>query len=283
MILAEVAASAALPGPYLERARGRASVAVWADRGVSRLREGYQSGSARLRFPRTADGAPLETVLLNTAGGVTGGDALSYAASVEDGARGLVTTQAAERIYRRASDEPARIETTLTVGAGASLDWLPQETILFDRSALSRSLIADVSPDGRLLAVESIALGRLAMGETVRSAILSDRWRIRRGGKLIFADGIQFDGDAAATMASGATGSGAAAFATLVLVAPDAESRLDSARGALGEATGEAGASAWNGMLVARFVAPTAQTLRSDLVRLIEALRGASMPRVWYC
>ncbi|MEJ0098069.1 MAG: urease accessory protein UreD [Bauldia sp.] len=221
-------------------------------------------------------------MLVNTAGGITGGDHLAYSARAGDGAHGVVTTQAAERIYRRSAGV-ARIDTTLDVGSNASLDWLPQETILFDRSALARTLTADVHPSGRLLAVEAIVLGRAAMGETAREVVVTDSWRIRRGGTLIFADGLRLDGDAVATMAGGASGNGAAAIATLVLVAPDAEARIDAARAALADAAGEAGASAWNGMLAARLIAATGQDLRADLMRLIIALRGATMPRVWYC
>ena len=266
----------------MQRARGAARLTIAADGPLTRLVESYQSGSAKLRFPYRSADAPLEATLLNTAGGVTGGDHLSCSVVAENGARGVVATQAAERIYRRSAGV-ARIETTLTVGADAALDWLPQETILFDRSALARTLTADVQPTGRLLAVEAIVLGRAAMRETARDVIVRDSWRIHRGGKLIFADGLRLDGDAVATMAGGATGNGAAAIATLVLVAPDAETRIDAARDALIDAAGEAGASAWSGMLVARLIAATGQALRADLMRLIIALRGASMPRVWHC
>jgi urease accessory protein len=221
-------------------------------------------------------------VLLNTAGGVTDGDHLSFAVSVGPHARAVATTQAAERIYRR-REGVARVETTLTVAEHASLDWLPQETILFDRSALKRTLTADVHATGRLLAVETILLGRTAMGEQIRNASLADSWRIRRGGKLAFADGIRFEGDSVATLANGATGGGAIALATLVLIAPDAEVSIETARTALAEAKCEAGASAWNGMLVARLAAREGHTLRADLIRLIEALRQATMPGNWLC
>jgi urease accessory protein len=272
----------AVPPPILERARGTARVAMRADGAVTRLVENYQSGSAKARFPKQGEGGPLEMVLLNTAGGVTGGDHLTYAVSVDAGAHGVATTQAAERIYRR-RDGVARIDTTLAVGAGASLDWLPQETILFDRSALTRTLSADVHAEGRLLAVEAIVLGRTAMGEEARTIMLADSWRIRRGGKLVFADGLRLDGDSVEILAGGATGGGAAAIATLVLVAPDAEAAIATARAALAPAAREAGASAWNGMLVVRLTAPAGQALRTDLIRLIEALRRATMPRVWHC
>lgn len=275
-------ASAAEQPPRLERTRGRARLTVWADRGVTRLGEAYQSGSAKLRFPKTAHGAPLEAVLLNTAGGLTGGDNLGYSVAVDAGASGVATTQAAERIYRRA-DGVAVVETRLEVGAAASLAWLPQETIVFDRSAFRRTLMADVAETGRLVAVEAIVLGRTAMGERARSVAISDSWRISRGGKLVFADGLRVDGDSVSILSGGATGSGAIATATLVLVAPDAEASLGAARGSLSSTDCECGASAWNGVLVARLLANSGQTLRAGLIPLIETLRGETMPRVWHC
>ena len=266
----------------LERARGVARLTVAASSGATRLVENYQSGSAKLRFPRPTGGEPFAAVLVNTAGGITGGDRFSWSVRVGPDAAAAVAGQAAERIYRR-SDGDATVDTALSVADGASLDWLPQETILFDRSSLRRTLSADVAPSARLLAVESIVLGRAAMGETARAVTVRDSWRIRRGGRLVLADGLRFDGDTEATLAGMATGSGARALATVVLVAPDAESAIDRARAALLDMCGETGVSAWNGMLVARLIAADGQALRADVVRLIETLRGRAMPRVWNC
>ncbi len=266
----------------LERVRGVARVRMASDGGATRLVENFQSGSAKVRFPRPADAATADVVLLNTAGGLTGGDQISFSVGIAQGARATVTTQAAERVYRR-RDGDAEVETELSVAADARLDWLPQETILFDRSSLRRKLAADIHPTGRLLAVEAIVLGRAAMGERVRTVALMDSWRVRRGGTLVFADGLRLDGDSVAILDHPATGGGAMAMATILLVAPDAEAALTVARGALSGAGGEAGASAWNGVLVARLLAPDGHTLRADLTRLIETLRGTTMPRTWTC
>ena len=204
----------------LERARGEARLSVHCEGGRSRLGRLYQAGSARIRLPRVAASARrIEAVLINTAGGLTGGDRLRTLVAVERDAQAIVATQAAERVYRRQAGLAA-IDTGLRVAAGGRLDWLPQETILFNRSGLARSLSADIEGDATLLAVEAIILGRTAMGETVDEVRATDTWRIRRDGKLIFADGLRLVGDATAIMAGGATGQGAIAFATLVLVAP---------------------------------------------------------------
>jgi urease accessory protein len=266
--------------PLFERARGRARLSFYNAQGETRLDAFYQSGSAKIRLPRVPAGVPKEAVFLNTAGGVTGGDHLAYEVVAGAGAKMVVTTQAAERVYRRLAGT-ARVETSLTVEDGAELAWLPQETILFDNSALTRRLSAEVALSGSLLAAEAIVLGRTAMGETARNVLVNDGWRVRRGGRLVFADGLRLDGDAAAIMAGKATGSGATALATLLLVAPDAEAMIEAAHETLHDGQSEGGASAWNGMLVARLVAPSGQSLRADLIRLIERLRGARMPRVW--
>jgi urease accessory protein len=266
----------------LERFRGTLGLHFGHDRGTTRLQEARQAGGAKARFPRHPAGTPPQAVLINTAGGLTGGDRLDVAVSLDSGANAVVTTQAAERIYRRLSGR-ARIDVNLTVAAGASLDWLPQETIVFDDSALARTLSAHVHASGRLLIAEAIILGRAAMGERARNVMISDAWRIRRNGTPVFADGLKLAGDATAIMAGGATGNGAAALATLVLVAPDAEARLEAAREVLADCRSECSASAWNGMLVARLLHGAGQQLRADLIRLIECLRGTPMPRVWTC
>jgi urease accessory protein len=268
------------PPVAMERARGHARLAFGAAGGTTRLLELFQSGSAKIRLPRVDPGAPKEAILINTAGGVTGGDHLTYEIAAGAGSHAVVSTQAAERIYKRSAGT-GRIETAINVEAGARLDWLPQETILFDRSSLSRRLSIDVAAGATLLAAEAIILGRTAMGETIHEVTLADSWRVRRGGRLIFADGLRLDGDATAIMRNGTTGSGAIALATVLLVAPDAEQHLEAARAALETSLGEAGVSAWNGMLVARLAASAGHLLRADLIKLLSSLRTAPLPRVW--
>jgi urease accessory protein len=266
----------------LERARGEARVVFGSSGGRSHLVDLYQSGAAKVRFPRGPADHATEAVLLNTAGGMTGGDRLAFSVTVGEGAGAIATTQAAERIYRRTAGA-AEVTSRLAVGDGGRLDWLPQETIVFDGSALARSLEADLAPDATLLAAETIVLGRTAMGETIRDCAIRDSWRIRRAGRLVFADNLRIDGDAVAVMGGLATGAGGAAFATLVLTGPDAEAHADRSHAALEDAPAEGGVSAWNGMLVARLVARSGQALRATLVRLVETLRAQPMPRVWNC
>ena len=279
---APIHAARIAPDPVAAQARGRGvgRVSVRLRDGVSRLAGLAQSGSARVFLPQVQ--GPPQAVLLNTGGGLAGGDRFDWAAEAEAGADLTVTTQAAERVYRALPGTEARVTARLTLRAGARLDWLPQETILFERGALTRRLEIDMAEDARLLAVEPLVLGRTAHGETVRDARLADHWRLRRGGRLVWADGLRLTGAEDGRAALGPH----RACATLLLAAPDAAARLDGLRGLLA-GTGlndggvEAGASAWDGLLVARMLAPDGRALRARLVPVLEWLRGAPLPRVW--
>lgn len=269
------AALATVPAP--QRADGRARLTVDLVENACAPVELFQSGSARMLLPRTRGGG-VEAVLTNTAGGMTGGDAFAWTVRVGAGASAIVSTPACEKVYR-AEAGAARVDVDLTVRAGGRLDWMPRETILFDRSALSRRIEADVAPDGRLLLAEAVVLGRRAMGETVARAALHDRWRVRRGGALLFADDLRLEGPVADIVARRAVLAGAGAFATLLLVSPDAGAALDPVRAAVGDA---GGASAFDGRLVVRLVAPDGLALRQVLLPTIAALRGgATSPRIW--
>ncbi len=270
---------AAPAAPAMQRARGAVEVSVALREGRSRLAHLFQQGSARALMPRVHGGAP-EAVIINTAGGVTGGDRFRFAFDAGDGAALTVSTQAAERVYR-ASAGVAEIDTTLTLGAGAALDWLPQETILFDGCALSRSLRVEMAADARLTALESVVLGRSAMGETLTHALFSDQWRIRRDGKLIHAEALRLSGDLAPALNGPAALNGARAFATLIHAAPDACDRLDEARALLGADQVTAAASARDGVLIVRFLGPDAAALRAALTAFLTAFRRAAPPRVW--
>lgn len=266
----------------LQRAYGRAEVGFSVRDGRTVLKRLYQEGQAKIRLPKVHGTDEPFAVFINTAGGVTGGDRLVLAADWAPAAKATVTGQAAERIYK-SSAGPGTIDIRLTVGAGADAAWLPQETILFNGSRLNRRTDVQMSGDGRLLMVEMLVFGRTAMGETVRDCALADHWRIRRDGRLVFADSVRLRGDASAILARPAIGANAVAVATLLLAAPDAERHLDRLRATLDNAASEAGASAFDGILVARLLSPSARVLRADLVRILESFRGRALPRPWYC
>jgi urease accessory protein len=242
-----------------------------------------QAGCLKARFPRRIVPGWMDVVMLNTGGGVAGGDRLDVAIDVGTGAQATIAAQVAERFYRALDrDAPSLVRTRLAVGAGASLEWLPQETILFDRCALDRRLEVDLAPDAGFLGVETVVFGRTAMGERVRQGRLRDLIRVRRGDELLLHDAIRLDGDIDATMQRTAIGGGAAVVSTIVYVAPDAAAKLHAVRASGGSA--EAGASVWNGMLVARIVGGDSASVRWTVVQALNVLRcSRPLPRVWLC
>jgi urease accessory protein len=266
------------PLPELQRTRGTAWVGLsHGPRGtaIARLR---QEGSAKAFLPRT-DAADPEVVFLNTAGGLTGGDALSYRLDLAAGGRATATTQTAERIYRAASGT-ARVDVAMTVGAGAALDWLPQETILFEGAALMRETCIELAGDASCLMAETVVLGRAAMGETVTRAAFTDRRRVTRDGRPVMVEPLALD--AACFAAPGPAGlDGARALATLALFAQGAEDALGPVRALLDEDGARAHASAWDGKLVVRAMARDAAPVRRVVARVAAHLRRAPMPRVW--
>ena len=268
-----------------QRAVGELRLSVKLRNGETVLDGLRQSGCLKARFPRPERGAWMNAVTLNTSGGVAGGDVLSSTITIADGTKATIAAQAAERFYRvLPGARAAEIRTHITVGHGASAEWLPQETIFFDNCAVDRKLNIDLAGDAWFLGVESLIFGRAAMGEAVRLACISDTIRIRRDGRLILHDAIRMHGEIEARMRRPATGGGARTAATLMHVAPDAEAKLEDLRAALDGHGVEAGASAWDGMLIARMVALSSADLRRAVVAGLQALREPRpLPRVWLC
>jgi urease accessory protein len=260
------------------RAVGKVALTVHARDGISRRARVHEHGSLRVRCPG-APGAELEAVLINTAGGIAGGDRFSVGINAGAGARIVVTTAAAEKVYRSLAPA-AEIDVRLTVGDGAALAWLPQETILFDRAKLRRTVEIDLAADARLLLAEAIVFGRSGMGETVGECELSDRWRLRRGGRLVHGEALRLDGAAAAKLRRAAVANGGIAVAT-VLLTPGDETATRAVRALEGQFRGEVGVSAWKGLAIARLCAVDGAALRHDLLLVLAALRTAPLPRLW--
>ena len=254
----------------LQRTQGAAHLSF----GVSGVQRWREDGAAKVRLPRRAVEAPVEAILINTAGGLTGGDRIDWKFDV-DGTSLIATTQAAEKIYRSLGTD-AEIHSRLTGSSGAQIYWLPQEAILFDGARLRRTLDVDLAAGATLLALEATVFGRLAMGESIQDLAFHDRWRVRRDGKLVFADDVRFNG---ALPRTAATLGDAGAMATLLLVAEDLDAQLASLRGIFGA---DGAVSAWDGKLLARVLAKDGFDLRKLLNPALKILvpRGA-LPMIW--
>ncbi len=261
----------------MQRASGRGECFVKARGKLTVVERLWQQGCAKLRLPKSADG-DFEVIMINSSGGLTGGDRLDWAFKAEAGCAMTVTTQACEKVYASLGG-PADVSTVMSIAAGAHVNWLPQETILYDQAQLSRSLTVDLEAGATALIVEPVLLGRLAMDETLVSGLFRDSWTIRRDGKTIHAEAFRLGPDIDEQKKQAAVLKGANAFATLLLLDPDCEHLLEPARAIIGD---KGGASFWNGKLLARLIDEDGYALRHRLVPLISLLnKQASLPKCW--
>ncbi len=269
---------------HMQRVDGTGVLAVGRDGVVTGVRTLRQIGAAKIRFPMPAAGQ-FEATLINTAGGLTGGDRLRWELDATAGSALVASTPAAERAYRSTGDR-ACVDVQLQAGQDSRLYWMPQETILYEGSSLRRTITAEIAASARLLVAETLVFGRKAMGETIRSNRFDDSWRIRAGGMLVHAEEARIRGDATSILAGAGTGGGMSAFATILLVAEDAPSLVAPAREALGGADALHGVSAQHfgqtGKLLARIAASDGRCLRAAVRMLLPVLVGeAALPRIW--
>tara|TARA_R110002072_G_scaffold9181_5_gene45163 strand:+ start:272 stop:1138 length:867 start_codon:yes stop_codon:yes gene_type:complete len=268
--------------PLRRWADGAAEVSFVQTDGETRLRHLYQSDPCRVLFPRQAGGAPKEAVIVTTSGGVVGGDRLRFAIGASAGCVATVTTQAAEKIYRAAGAD-SEIDVTVTATDCGFLEWMPQETILFDGARLRRRTRLDIGGTARVLAGEIVVFGRRARDEAFTYGFLHDDWRVFMDGNLVWADALHLSGDIGAAIDNVHAFDGAAAVATAIYCAPDAAAYLEAAR----DMVGNGGASCIDGILVVRMVDRDAAALRAGFAQFWKTFRHetaglpAALPRVW--
>ena len=274
----------------MQRTRGAGRLSVKLSSGESRIDRLFQEGSARIRIPRVQPGSPLEAVLINTAGGLTGGDLMDWTFEAGEGASMTLATQACEKTYKAQGLSQAQVSVRLRLDPSSALAWLPQETILFDRAGLFRTIDVDMAPGSRLLMVEPVVFGRLAMQETVNEGHFRDRWRIRQEGDLLHAEDTRLGPDIAAALSRGAVADGGLAMATVLMVAPEVEARLAAVRALIGASGGASHVMLrqskaklpQTGKLLARIVSRDSYELRKILVPLIRLLNpSGGVPKVW--
>ncbi|MGY3695250.1 urease accessory protein [Bradyrhizobium sp. USDA 3240] len=260
------------------RAQGAVRFGVHRKDGATRRGDLHESGSLRVRFPSPEDDG-LSAMFVNTAGGIAGGDRFEVAIAAGEGARLTLTTAAAEKVYR-APAAAARLDIALKVADGAHLSWLPQETILFDRARIHRRFDIELAEGASLLLCEIVVFGRAAMGETMRHGEFVDRWRMRRGGRLVFAETIRLDGEIGEKLARPAIAAGGCAIGTALIV-PGDEALIERIRAASDSFGAEVGISAWNGFAMARFCAQDAARLRADMMAVLGRASAVPLPRLW--
>jgi len=260
------------------RAQGSVTFDVHHVDGVTRRRQLHESGSLRVRFP-SPETEGLSAVFVNTAGGIAGGDRFDIEIAAGEGSRLAVTTAAAEKIYR-AQGPAAQLNIALKAEDGAHLSWLPQETILFDRARVKRRIDIDLAEYASLLLCEIVVFGRSAMGERMQNGEFVDRWRLRRGGRLVFAETVRLDGDIGEKLRRPAVAKGGVAIGTALIV-PGDEALVERIRELSKSFGGEVGISSWNGFAMARFCAQDAARLRADMMAVLGRASGSALPRLW--
>lgn len=263
----------------LQRSHGEARVHLGLRGGRPVLAGLYQRGSGKAFLP-LGGGAPAEVVFLNTSGGLTGGDRLRLAVALDADVAMTATTQTAERAY--ASPGPAaEVEVALDVARGGRLDWLPQETILFENSHLQRRTTIRLAGDATCLMAETLVLGRHAMGEDPGHARLTDRRQILRDGRPVWSDALVLGPEALASRSQPALLGAARCYAVIAFVAPGAADAASALRPLLPAPECDCALSAWNGRLILRLAARDLWPLKQQMARLLAQLRGRPLPRVW--
>jgi urease accessory protein len=260
------------------RAMGSVTFDVHLLEGVTRRRHLHESGSLRVRFP-SPEAEGLSAVFVNTAGGIAGGDRFDVDIATGEASRLVVTTAAAEKVYR-AEGPAAELNIGLRLSAGSHLAWLPQETILFDRARVLRRIDIDIAESASLLLCEIVVFGRSAMGERMLLGEFVDRWRLRRGGRLVFAETVRLDGDIGEKLTRPAIAKGGVAIGTALIVPGDA-ALVERIRELSESFGGEVAISAWNGFAMARFCAQDAARLRADMMAVLGRASGSALPRLW--
>ncbi len=266
------------PVPGQPRARGRIALSLCRSARGTEIARLHHSGAMKALFPREG-GTGLRAVLINTAGGVTGGDSLGCRIRAGAGTSATITTQGAERAYRALPGQSAMVDNRLRLDAGARLRWLPQETILFRGASFRRRLLVEMAEDAALLLAEPVVFGRAAMGERLEEAAFEDRLEIRRNGRLIWLESLRMHGDIAARLARRYLAGGAGAMAGLVYVAPDAPLQLERLRALLPETAGASMPAP--DMVILRLLARDGYLMRRALIPILALLTDDDLPRSW--
>ena len=272
----------------LQRAEGSCRIVLGSSERGTRVMDVYQRSPIRVLFPRTAGPQVQEAVLVNTSGGIAGGDRLESSVTAMDNASIAVTTQAAEKVYR-AINESAHVTTTLKARDAAKLAWLPQETIIFNRARICRRTQIEVSSGAELLALEWLVLGRSAHGEKISAGDIMDSWRVRKDGRLVWADTFRATDEVFPHLSRKALLSDCAALATLLYFGPDLEERLQFVRDLGSSLECQCGATLVGGLIVVRFAAKVSCDLRSALRNLLQQFGNRlapgpfRVPKMWSC
>ena len=274
--------------PHLLRGNGVAEVVLGESAGKTGIVHLYQQTPCRVLFPSPPRKELLTAVLLTTSGGLTGGDQIRVTVLGQVNSQAVITSQAAEKIYR-SKGAPTNVDSHIQAETGSWLEWIPQETILFDRCRLSRSTTITASPGAEIIAGDLMVFGRLAHGELFTQGTLRDTWKVLRDGRPVWLDRLILGETPGAPLDHAASLGGARAMATFIYVADHAIDHVETARALLDPCPIRCGVTCVNGVLITRFLAEDPHQLRLEFMRFWSAFRAAvkslrpQVPRVWEC
>jgi urease accessory protein len=272
----------------LQRADGCGRIVLSGSEKGTRIEDVFERSPIRIMFPRIGGHPVEEAVLINTGGGVAGGDRLECSVTALPGASIAVTSQAAEKVYR-ALDAPARVATTLKAHESARLAWLPQETIVFNAARIHRTTEIELFAGAQLLALEWLVLGRAAHGEIVVAGSVSDGWRVKKDGRLIWADSFRITDEIFPHLKTKALLSNCTAIATLIYFGLDLDKRLDFLREIIPSLGCTCAATLVSGLIVVRFAAKQCSDLKLALRSFLQQFEpevGSGpfrVPKMWLC
>src|SRR5262245_43215342 len=273
---------------HLQRARGLCRIVVGGAEEGNEIIDVFQRSPLRMIFPQINGARVKEAVLINTAGGIAGGDRLECSVTAVAGASIAFTSQTAERVYR-ALDEPARVLTKLKVNDGARLAWFPQETIIFNWARLQRETEIEISTGAELLALEWLVFGRAAHGEQILGGQLSDRWHVKKDGRLIWADTFHVGEEVFPHLNRRALLGNCKAIATLIYFGPELDKRLELLRDISSSLDCLCAATSVNGLIIVRLAADTSSNLKLALRALLNHIGPEfgpgpfRVPKMWSC
>ena len=272
----------------LQRAKGLCRIVVGGSERGNEILELFQRSPLRVAFPRMGLDDVNEAVLINTGGGIAGGDHLECEVTAVTNASIAVTTQTAERVYR-ALDKPAHISTKLRVNDASTLAWLPQETIIFNSAQLRRVTEVEISPGAQLLALEWLVFGRVAHGEQLIGGQLSDRWLVKKDGRLIWADAFHTGEQVFRHLKRRALLGNCKGIATMIYFGPELDKRLEFLRDIAGSIGCICAATSVAGLMIVRLAAETSSNLKLGLRALLHQLGSEfgygpfRAPKMWSC
>ena len=272
----------------LQRADGCGRLVLSGSENGTRIEDVFERSPTRIMFPRTGSRPVEEAVIINTGGGVAGGDRLECSVNALPGASIAVTSQAAEKVYRALHD-PARVATRLKAGESARLAWLPQETIVFNGARIHRTTEIELFSGAELLALEWLVLGRAAHGEIMAGGSITDSWRVKKEGRLIWADSFRISDEIFVYLNRKALLSTFNSIATLVYFGPDLDRRLELLRQILSSLECDCAVTLVSGLIVARFATKQSSDLKLALRSFLQQFGPElgsgpfQVPKMWSC